>query len=164
MASGPAPRHIIELTDQERHLLEAHRVGDNARLAKRAEIVLLCADGHSNSEVARRTSTAVATVRRWRAAFASEGLDGLGDRPRTGRPTADIVLSDEERAELERYVRRRAIEERLATRARTFSRAFVPSRSTETTAPKMMSNSPREESLFVIPLWRCVITQSTVSL
>ncbi len=118
MASGPEPQHIIELTEQEQHLLEAHRVGDHARLAMRAGIVLLCAEGHSNSEVARRINTSVVTVRRWRAAFASERLAGLGDQPRSGRPTADIVLSDEERTELQRYVRRRTIEERLATRAR----------------------------------------------
>jgi len=118
MSSGPAPQHIIELSEQERHLLEAHRVGDRPKVAKRAGIVLLCAEGHSNAEVARRMCTTVVTVRRWRGAFARARLLGLEDRPRKGRPTVDIVLSEEERAELERYVRRSTIEERLSTRAR----------------------------------------------
>ena len=37
------------------------------------------------------------TVRKWRRRFAEEGLAGLADHDRPGRPVADLVLTGEER-------------------------------------------------------------------
>jgi transposase len=52
----------------------------------RARIVCDAARGHSNAAIARRHDVTVDTVRRWRGRFADEGLAGLTDRPRPGRP------------------------------------------------------------------------------
>ena len=52
----------------------------------RARIVRDAARGHSNAAIAARHQINVDTVRRWRHRYAEEGLPGLTDRPRTGRP------------------------------------------------------------------------------
>jgi hypothetical protein len=54
----------------------------------RAKIVLLAADGLENTVIADRLDVAVQLVSKWRKRFFEEGLDGLKDRPRTGRPPA----------------------------------------------------------------------------
>lgn len=55
-------------------------------LAQRARIVLLAADGVSNTEIAKRVGVARQTVIDWRAGYDRSGLAGLDDRPRSGRP------------------------------------------------------------------------------
>ena len=57
-----------------------------AGLAQRARIVLLAADGHSNSAIAQRVGVARQTVLSWRARYERSGLAGLQDEPRSGRP------------------------------------------------------------------------------
>ena len=57
-----------------------------AGLAQRARIVLLAADGESNTEIASRTGVSRPTVIAWRARYEQSGLPGLGDLPRSGRP------------------------------------------------------------------------------
>jgi len=56
------------------------------RNALRARIVLGAAEGHSNVNIAERLGISVDTVSCWRRRFARSGLDGLYDRPRSGRP------------------------------------------------------------------------------
>ncbi|MBB3733964.1 transposase-like protein [Nonomuraea dietziae] len=76
---------------------------DASGLAGRARIVLACAEpGASNAQVARDLGMNVATVRRWRAAYAQGGIDALLDRPRTGRPKAELTVTEEERVTLQR--------------------------------------------------------------
>jgi len=53
----------------------------------RAQIVLLAAREWSNTRIAAEVGVAVDTVRTWRGRFAAEGLAGLVDRPRSGRPS-----------------------------------------------------------------------------
>jgi transposase len=52
----------------------------------RARIVLAAACGHSNNAISRRLGVSVDTVRCWRGRYADQGLPGLADRPRSGRP------------------------------------------------------------------------------
>jgi transposase len=52
----------------------------------RAQIVLEAAHGASNTAIAEMLPVNVDTVRRWRRRFFTERLDGLTDRPRSGRP------------------------------------------------------------------------------
>lgn len=52
----------------------------------RARIVLLAADDVRNIDIATRVGVCVDVVSRWRKRFCQEGLGGLRDRPRPGRP------------------------------------------------------------------------------
>ena len=55
-------------------------------LALRACIVLLCAAGNSNTEVAAEMRITKQTVGKWRSRFVDKRLDGLLDEPRPGTP------------------------------------------------------------------------------
>lgn len=57
-----------------------------AGCSRRARVVLLLADQVSGAEVARMTGYTVVQVSRLRRRFVDEGLAGLGDKPRSGRP------------------------------------------------------------------------------
>ena len=57
-----------------------------AGLAQRARIVLLAADGVSNTEIAERVGVSRPTVISWRARYTRSGLAGLHDEQRPGRP------------------------------------------------------------------------------
>src|SRR3954468_4324299 len=57
-----------------------------AGLAQRARIVLLAADGVSNTEIAERVGVARQTVISWRERYATSGIEGLVDEHRSGRP------------------------------------------------------------------------------
>jgi putative transposase len=78
----------LNLTDHAREELEslARSRSLPAGLVTRAQIVLLCAEGLSNMEVAERVGTSRQTVGKWRKRFRSQGLMGLYDERRTGKP------------------------------------------------------------------------------
>jgi len=57
-----------------------------AGLAQRARIVLLAADGMSNTAIAEKVGVSRPTVIDWRSRYESSGLAGLDDAPRSGRP------------------------------------------------------------------------------
>ena len=92
--------------------------GEVRRLAERAAIVLACADGSSNTAVAQELSVTVATVRKWRARFAEQGLAGLDDEARIGRPKPEVVLSADERRQLVQWARRAKTAQYLAMRSK----------------------------------------------
>ena len=77
---GPTPLPV-RLTNKQRAELRLLREDDDPRLCARAAIILACADGLSNSEVARRENTAPSTVAGWRRAFCADGITGLRDVP-----------------------------------------------------------------------------------
>ncbi|MGH3813170.1 MAG: helix-turn-helix domain-containing protein [Pseudonocardiaceae bacterium] len=56
------------------------------RLVRRAKIVLAAWRGAANAEIARDLGICVDTVRTGRRRFRGEGMPGLLDRPRSGRP------------------------------------------------------------------------------
>ena len=82
------PKAPLILTDTERRELEsmAHRSRSAPVLARRARLVLTCAEGHDNSQVARRLRMSPTTVTKWRARFVSKRVAGLLDEPRPGAP------------------------------------------------------------------------------
>jgi len=57
-----------------------------AGLARRARVLLLMAEGISGVEIARMSGYTVVQVSRLRRRFAEERLEGLQDKPRSGRP------------------------------------------------------------------------------
>jgi transposase len=52
----------------------------------RAKIILMAAEGIDNDEIADRLDTRREIVSKWRKRFFEEGLVGLEERPRGGRP------------------------------------------------------------------------------
>ena len=78
----------IRLTAAEKKTLEstARRYTLPHREVIRAKIVLYAADGLSNQEIADRLDTPREVVSKWRKSFHAKRLDGLEDRPRSGRP------------------------------------------------------------------------------
>ena len=82
------PKKPLTLTDDERQTLQqwARRPKSAQRLALRSRIVLACADGKSNTQVAQDLHIALPTVGKWRARFVEDRLEGLLDEPRPGAP------------------------------------------------------------------------------
>ncbi len=82
--------YTIELSDHERRALEARarRYTLPYRDVVRAQMILLAAQGLRNDEIARRLNTRREVVSEWRKRFFEQGLSGLEERPRRGRPPA----------------------------------------------------------------------------
>lgn len=55
-------------------------------LVQRAQIVLACAEGTPNSTIAKKMGMTNATVGKWRSRYREQGLEGLHDELRAGRP------------------------------------------------------------------------------
>jgi transposase len=78
---------IVLCDGQRRRLLaRAGRVSGEHRDVVRARIVLAAADGASNAAIGRTRGVCDDTVGKWRHRLCQHGIDGLRDRPRTGRP------------------------------------------------------------------------------
>ena len=88
MAERGRPKAELVLTAQERVTLErwARRAKSAQALALRSRIVLACADGTANKDVAARLGVTPQMVGKWRARFVTARLDGLCDEPRPGQP------------------------------------------------------------------------------
>jgi transposase len=78
----------LELSDGERFELKAltSRRKTGQAVALRARIVLACAQGAENREVAARLAVDKDTVGKWRRRFIEHRIDGLLDAPRSGAP------------------------------------------------------------------------------
>src|SRR5664280_409858 len=87
MARTGRPKALLELTSDEREQLQrwARRRSSAQALALRSRIVLECAEGMPNKEVAARLGVSQPTVGKWRSRFLELRLDGLEDDPRPGR-------------------------------------------------------------------------------
>src|SRR6202142_2642528 len=82
------PTKPLVLNEEERSKLQewARRPKTAQRLSMRAQIVLGCADGMENRQVARQLRITDQTVCKWRERFRVSGLEGLADEPRPGAP------------------------------------------------------------------------------
>jgi transposase len=89
------PKIALVLTDDERRRLDslAHRSRSAPHVARRARIILACAEGTDGKVVARRLHVTPATVCKWRGRFIKRRLDGLYDEP---RPGAKRTITDDQ--------------------------------------------------------------------
>ena len=90
MAKRGRPVTAVVLTDEERDTLQrwARRPKSAQALAQRCRIVLGCAAGKSNKEVAAELGVSQQMVCKWRGRFVANRLNGLADEPRPGAPRA----------------------------------------------------------------------------
>ncbi len=95
------PLKPLEVSQDTREELESIMRSSSmpAGLVRRAEIVLLCADGLTNSTVATRVRVSRQTVGKWRERFRTQGIVGLYDEHRSGRPRS---IGDDQVMELVR--------------------------------------------------------------
>jgi transposase len=91
---------VLTVPDEDRAVLErrARDRGAPGRVAERARIVLLAADGLTGQQIAGRVGCTEPTVVKWRRQYAEGGLPGLEDAPRPGGPKT--VLTDQAIAEI----------------------------------------------------------------
>ena len=93
MAMG-RPKAALALDSELREQLECLASSRSlpAGLVRRAKIVLLSAAGKANVEIAQQLEMSKTTVGLWRGRFLQQGVSGLYDELRPGRPRP---ISDE---------------------------------------------------------------------
>lgn len=93
MPRSGRPKTELALSPPEREQLTrwARRAKSSQALALRSKIVLGCAEGTTNNEVATDLRCSSATVGKWRRRFVEHRLDGLLDEERSGRPPTITV-------------------------------------------------------------------------
>ena len=89
----------IELSEEERTELEgrARAHTSTVREARRAKVILLCAEGVPLRQIGEQVGMDQHQVGEWRRRFLADRLDGLADRARSGRPRR---LGHDERMEM----------------------------------------------------------------
>ncbi len=85
--------YLLNLTPDQRNELEemARRYTSPYCDVIRAKIVLMAAEGLRNDEIASRLDTHREIVSKWRKRFFEQGLAGLKDRPRVGKPEDPLI-------------------------------------------------------------------------
>jgi len=81
-------RYRIELSGEDRHELErrASALTLPFRVVQRARLILYAAEGIADKEIALRCGCHPQVVSKWRRRFCEQGIEGLKDQPRAGRP------------------------------------------------------------------------------
>lgn len=91
--------HVIRPSRKQRAILEelVARPSEGAGLVRRARVVLLSADGVSGKEIAVRLDLTAEAVSRIRRRFVKGGVDGLLERPKSGRKDHAVPAETVER-------------------------------------------------------------------
>lgn len=82
------PGITVEVSASEREQLLAMSRSRSLphSLVRRAKIILMAADGHSSAEIAARCAVTPPAVTHWKKRFVAQGLAGLHDQAKSGRP------------------------------------------------------------------------------
>ena len=85
-AGRPTPALLLSDIERETLLTWTRRAKCPQALALRARLILLCADGKSNTDAAAELHITVQTAGKWRQRFIEKRIEGLLDEPRPGTP------------------------------------------------------------------------------
>ena len=100
MRTGRPKQPIILSKAEEEQLKSISRSRSFSHgLVTRAKIIIMSAEGTSNKDIARKLDYSPQSVSLWRRRFLEQGISGLHDQLRPGRPRS---ISDEQVAELVR--------------------------------------------------------------
>ena len=79
---------VLDVSEGDRQVLQSRVQARtvSVRDLERARIVLLAAEGLPAAEIAARVGCSRPTVTLWRSRYETDGIDGLGDAPRSGAP------------------------------------------------------------------------------
>jgi len=94
----PRKAPIPKCSEQDKKMLQqlAGSRTEEARLVERAKIILKCLQGERVHEIAKELQVRPNTVIEWRRRFEKEGIKGLKDQPRSGKPARyDAVFRGE---------------------------------------------------------------------
>ena len=87
MALGrPMPTLVLSEDEVQQLQIIAHSRSYPHALVQRAQIVLACGSGETNTAIAKRMGLTGMTVGKWRKRYRELGLEGLHDEIRSGRP------------------------------------------------------------------------------
>lgn len=96
-------RFVTPLTNTEQEaLMAAYRYAEKPALRRRAHGILLSHSGHTIEQICEILSVTRNTVASWFKAWESEGLQGLRDRARSGRPP---IFTDQDHEHLQELVK-----------------------------------------------------------
>jgi transposase len=89
----------IELTDKQRSTLMMWVAAGRTeqRFAKRAQVILCAAEGMSLKDIESKSGLSLQSCLKWRKRFVQQGIKGLKDIPRKGRPQ---IITPEERVQV----------------------------------------------------------------
>jgi putative transposase len=95
----PALAKSVEIAADDQAELERIVRSSTAevRMVERAQIVLCAAEGRSAAEIGRLVGCSTNTAQKWRARYEQDGIAGLRDLPRSGKP---LIYSQADRARL----------------------------------------------------------------
>lgn len=87
MANGAAPGLVLAAGDRERLEQVTRSATVASAAARRARIILLAAEGLANHQIANMVGVSRPTVNLWRGRYQVDGMAGLVDQARPGRPS-----------------------------------------------------------------------------
>ena len=94
-----APAKCIEIPEEDRAELAriVRSESEQVRMVERAQIVLYAAEGRSAAVIGEMVGCSTVTAQKWRSRYERDGIAGLFDLPRSGKP---LIYSSEVRAKL----------------------------------------------------------------
>lgn len=115
----------VEVSDADREVLERRVAASTTQRRdwQRAKIVLMAADAVSSPKIAEVVGLGRNQVDVWKRRYRDEGLDGLGDRERSGRPP---IYGPAERLTLVKTITTRPPESGQLSRRRLKARMSIP--------------------------------------
>lgn len=93
-------KYVKELTEDEKNeLRKMKNEHQSSRARARAHSILLSNEGYNKKEIAKIQEVDEGTVSRWLKRWTEKGIDGLPDKPKSGRPP--ILTTEEEKIVLQ---------------------------------------------------------------